>query len=157
MLLERLFQSIALTYQRWKNTVVADLEHMHSSLQEVLNRMSLPPLPLLQTAKAEHTVPSPQDELVEREDPGPSCDNSPRVSPRDDALPHVPIESLYQITRLRALRSDDTGEEAQKSPIRVSNHAVNDFISNGLISIEDADRLVNLYLNRIDHFMSVLA
>jgi hypothetical protein len=30
---------------------------------------------------------------------------------------------------------------------------VNDFISRGLITIEDADRLVGLFINRIDHFM----
>ncbi|PSN71783.1 hypothetical protein BS50DRAFT_484178 [Corynespora cassiicola Philippines] len=139
----------------WKQTVSGDLEHIHSALQEVLGRLSLPPLPVLQTTASDSYIPSPHDE-IDREDPGPSCDNSPRISPRDDALPHVPIESLYQITRLRALRSDIEGDEPQPPPTRSSNHPVNDFISNGTISLEDAERLVNLYLNRIDHFMYMI-
>lgn len=151
-----LLQRSLLTEQRWKTTVTSDLEHIHSALQEVLGRLSLPSVPPLQTSSSDHFVPSPHDDAVERDEIGPSCDNSPRVSPRDDALPHVPIESLYQITRLRALRSDDTGEEQQPPPRRSSNHPVNDFISHGLVSVEDAERLVNLYLNRIDHFMYMI-
>jgi hypothetical protein len=33
---------------------------------------------------------------------------------------------------------------------------VDDFINRGLVSVEDADRLVNLYLNRIDHFIYMI-
>jgi hypothetical protein len=123
---------------RWKTTVISDLDHMHSSLQEVLGRLALPPLPPLQTGNSDAFEPSPHDETFDREDPGPSCDNSPRAT-----LPHVPIESLYQITRLRALRSDDTADETQSPKPRPPNHTVNDFISSGLISLEDAERLVN--------------
>lgn len=125
-------------------------------MQEVLGRLSLPPLPPLQTTGSDIYVPSPHDDVVDREEQGPSCDNSPRVSPKDDALPHVPIESLYQITRLRSLRSDDPADEAHVVPTPASNHPVDDFISRGLVSVEDAERLVNLYLNRIDHFIYMI-
>lgn len=141
---------------RWKNTVISDLGHIHSALEQVLGRLSLPTLPPLQTNASQHIEASPHEDVFEREEPGPSCDNSPRVSPRDDAVPHVPIESLYQITRLRALRSDDAGDESQLSPTAAPTHPVNDFISHGLVSFEDAERLVNLYLNRIDHFMYMI-
>ncbi|KAF2732658.1 hypothetical protein EJ04DRAFT_535904 [Polyplosphaeria fusca] len=153
--LNKSLQTLIEERSQWKTTVTSDLEHIHSALQEVLGRLSLPSVPPLQTSSNQF-VPSPQDDAVERDDIGPSCDNSPRVSPRDDALVHVPIESLYQITRLRALRSDDAGEEQQPPPRRSSHHPVSDFISHGLVSVEDAERLVNLYLNRIDHFMYMI-
>ncbi|KAF2017494.1 hypothetical protein BU24DRAFT_344912 [Aaosphaeria arxii CBS 175.79] len=151
--LNKSLQTLIEERSQWKTTVTTDLDHIHAALQEVLGRLSLPPLPPLQTTGGADYVPSPHDDGLEREDPGPSCDNSPRVSPRDDALPHVPIESLYQITRLRALRSDDTPDESQPTSTRTPNHPISDFISQGLVSIEDAERLVNFYLNRIDHFM----
>ncbi|KAF2475966.1 uncharacterized protein BDR25DRAFT_253605 [Lindgomyces ingoldianus] len=154
--LNKSLQTLIEERSRWKTTVIGDLDHIHSALQDVLGRLSLPPLPPLQTSNSGALEHSPHDEAMDREFPGPSCDNSPRVSPRDDALPHVPIESLYQITRLRALRSDDTADEPQPPPISTPNHPVNDFISNGLLSIEDAERLVNLYFNRIDHFMYMI-
>ncbi|ORX92647.1 hypothetical protein BCR34DRAFT_500561 [Clohesyomyces aquaticus] len=154
--LNKSLQTLIEERSQWKTTVVGDLDNIHAALQDVLGRLSLPPLPPLQTTGSDAFDQSPHDGGVDREDPGPSCDNSPRVSPRDDALPHVPIESLYQITRLRALRSDDTADESHPPTTRAANSPMNDFISNGLVSIEDADRLVNLYLNRIDHFMYMI-
>jgi hypothetical protein len=143
----------ALTKCRWKSVVIGDLEHMHAALQDVLGKLSFPSLPPLQSSSNGEYVPSPFEDAGESYDPDPSCDNSPRVSPRDDALPHSPIESLYQITRLRALRSGDTeGESAAQSARNVSEQIV-DFISQGLISVEDADRLVNLYFHRLDHYI----
>lgn len=152
--LNKSLQTLIEERSQWKDTVVSDLNHIHSALQQVLGKLVLPALPQLQTTSSETTGASPQEDAVYREDPGPSCDNSPRVSPRDEnSLPHIPIESLYQITRLRALRSDDAAEQPPGPLTRVSSHPVNDFISNGLVSVDDAERLVNLYLNRIDHFM----
>lgn len=155
-MLNKSLQTLIEERGQWKNSVIGDLDHIHSALQTVLSRLSLPPLPPLQIASAENFVPSPHDDAPDRDEVEQSRDNSPRVSPRDDALPHVPIESLYQITRLRALRSDDTTQEVQGPSPRTSNHPVNDFISAGLVSVADAERLVNLYLNRIDHFMYMI-
>jgi hypothetical protein len=129
------------------------MEHMHAALQDVLGKLSFPSLPPLQSRSNGEYVPSPFEEGGESYDPDPSCDNSPRVSPRDDALPHIPIESLYQITRLRALRSGDAEGETPTHSERNPSEQIVDFISQGLISIEDADRLVALYLHRLDHFI----
>ena len=139
----------------WRHALTGDLEHMHSALQGVLSQMALPSLPPLQTPHAALAQESPQT-IVGPDDVGPSCDNSPRLTPRDDALPHVPIESLYQITRLRALRSDDAPNEPHHSPTDAPNQPLNDFITQGLVSSNDAERLVNLYLHRIDHFMYMI-
>jgi hypothetical protein len=90
---------------------------------------------------------------VDHEEEGNSYDESPRLSPKEEGLPHAPIDSLYQITRLRALRSDDSPNERKLLQERNSTNQVNDFVARGLISVEDAGRLVNLFIGRIDHFM----
>jgi hypothetical protein len=126
---------------------------VHSALQEVLSRLSLPPLSPLQTTGSAHQDESPpQDIAVGDDEPAPSYDNSPRVSPIDGHL-HVPIESLYQITRLRALRSDNAPDPSDPFPAHPPNQPFNDLISHGIISLEDADRLFQLYIHRIDTFM----
>jgi hypothetical protein len=136
---------------RWKDTVIGDLGQIHASLQEALAKLSLPPLPALQTNVSQ--LREDVDEGADRDDEGHSYDESPRLSPKEEGLPHAPIDSLYQITRLRTLRSDDSPTERKLSQERNSATQVNDFISRGLISVEDADRLVKLFVDRIDHFM----
>ncbi|KAF1971614.1 hypothetical protein BU23DRAFT_470603 [Bimuria novae-zelandiae CBS 107.79] len=149
--LNKSLQTLIDERSQWKATVIQDIDRMHGALQQVLGKLSLPMLPPLLTGTQEHEA-SPHDYVVEKEEAGPSCDNSPRLSPRDDAVPHVPIESLYQITRLRALRADDPEEQ---KPVSSSNpdSSATDFISRGLVSIGDATRLVDFYFNRIDHYM----
>lgn len=122
-------------------------------MQQVLSKLSLPTLPSLRANTADDSDPVQQFDAADREEEAPSCDNSPRLSPKDDALPHAPIESLYQLTRLRALRSDDPNEERKPTPDFAANHPVNDFISRGVIDIDDAERLFSFFINRIDHFM----
>lgn len=138
---------------RWKHEVVGDLGLIYASLQQVLSKLSLPALPPLKAGTAEDFDPIQQYDAADREEEVPSCDNSPRLSPKGDALPHAPIESLYQLTRLRALRSDDPTEERKPTPDFAPNYSVNDFISRGIVNVEDAERLVSFFLNRIDHFM----
>ncbi|CAI6342402.1 unnamed protein product [Periconia digitata] len=152
--LNKSLQTLIEERSQWRSTLTVDIEHVHGALQEVLSRLSLPPLPPLQTTGPTQTEESPRD-TADRDDPGPSCDNSPRLSPGDDAL-HVPIESLYQITRLRALRADDAPEPPKLSPTHSTNQPINDFISQGVLSIEDAERLTNAYLHRIDTFMYLI-
>ncbi|KAF2638262.1 hypothetical protein P280DRAFT_491718 [Massarina eburnea CBS 473.64] len=149
--LNKSLQTLIEERSEWKATVINDLSSIHLALQQALKRLELPALPGLQITG--HVEASPPEDVLDREEAGPSCDNSPRISPIGDAVPHVPIESLYQITRLRALRSDDLRDEDKPSLPAISNNPVNDFISNGLVSVEDADRLVKFYLGRIDHFM----
>jgi hypothetical protein len=136
---------------RWKDTIIGDLGQIHASLQEALAKLSLPPLPALQTITSQSR--GDVDEGVDRDEEGNSYDESPRLSPKEEGLPHAPIDSLYQITRLRALRSDESPNERKLLQERNSTNQVNDFISRGLISIEDAGRLVKLFVGRIDHFM----
>jgi hypothetical protein len=151
--LNKSLQTLIEERSEWTTTVTSDLDIIHSALQTVLGRLALPPLPPLQVNDGNHMGASPQIQNLEREDGGPSCDNSPPMSPQENAVPHVPIESLYQITRLRSLRSDNAAEVHETNISGALSDVVPDFISKGLISVQDAERLVSLYINRIDHFM----
>ncbi|KAJ4366106.1 hypothetical protein N0V83_007741 [Neocucurbitaria cava] len=154
--LNKSLQTLIEERSQWKDTVVGDLSHIHSSLQQALAQLSLPPLPPLQSSALQDPEQTNQLELNSHEDELPSCDNSPRISPKEEGLPHAPIESLYQITRLRALRSDDPSEERQALMQSRASRPLNDFISKGAVSVEDAERLVGFFLNRIDHFMYMI-
>jgi hypothetical protein len=134
---------------RWRHTLTSDLEHVHGALQDVLSRLSLPPLAPLQTTRAGSFS---QDTAVGEDEAALSCDDSSRLSPGDDHV-HVPIESLYQITRLRALRCDNAPDASDPPPTQPPNQPFNDLISQGIIGLEDAERLFQLYLDRIDTFM----
>ncbi|KAF2677596.1 hypothetical protein K458DRAFT_319326 [Lentithecium fluviatile CBS 122367] len=151
--LNKSLQTLIEERSEWKHTFASDLGAIHSSLQEVLQRLALPSLPPLQANSGNNLDASERIDIPETEDIGPSCDNSPTLNSQQDAVPHVPIESLYQITRLRSLRSDNVVEEPKTRMSGAAKQIVPDFISNGLISVEDAERLVDLYVNRIDHFM----
>ncbi|KAJ4375703.1 hypothetical protein N0V86_007236 [Didymella sp. IMI 355093] len=151
--LNKSLQTLIDERSQWKHEVVGDLGLIHSSLQQVLSKLALPALPPLKANTADDSDPIQQYDAADREEEVPSCDNSPRLSPKGDALPHAPIESLYQLTRLRALRSDDPTEERKPTPDFAANHPVNDFISRGIVNVEDAERLFGFFLNRIDHFM----
>jgi len=151
--LNKSLQTLIEERSEWKTTVTSDLDIIHSAMQTVLGKLALPPLPPLRTNASDHIVASPQIEILEREDAGPSYDNSPRISPRENVVPHIPIESLYQITRLRSLRSDNAAEEPAASNAVALGDINPDFISKGIISVQDAERLVGIYINRIDHFM----
>lgn len=115
-------------------------------------KLSLPQAPPLRTNAAQLGEEADNLENEDREDEVPSYDSSPRLSPKEDGLPNAPIDSLYQITRLRNLRSDESPEE-RRSSLGRDAATFNDFISRGLVKVEDAERLVGLFLNRIGHFM----
>jgi hypothetical protein len=66
-------------------------------------------------------------------------------------LSQVPITSLYQITRLRSLRSQRL--PASSTQASEPSKAPKDLISRGVLDWSDADRLTRVYLERSDHYL----
>ena len=64
----------------------------------------------------------------------------------DPSLPHVPIQSLYALTKLNSMRSMRVLDEKHS----LASH---DLISRGIISEDDAERLFLLYRDRLDAFV----
>ncbi|KAJ3533600.1 hypothetical protein NM208_g7913 [Fusarium decemcellulare] len=156
--LSKSLQTIIDEKSQFSEAVVQDLEHMHGALKQVMNKLSLPELPALQSANSRDTEGTPpKDEngtsatnrlaaSQEEQHLGPSCDNSPKATPEDEGLPYVPIHSLYTLTKLSALRSPDN-PESQRS------RAIDDFIARGALALSDAESLFALYQNRLDRYM----
>ncbi|KAF4988734.1 hypothetical protein FDECE_14945 [Fusarium decemcellulare] len=156
--LSKSLQTIIDEKSQFSEAVVQDLEQMHGALKQVMNKLSLPELPALQSANSRDTEGTPpKDEngtnstnrlAASQEDQhlGPSCDNSPKATPEDEGLPYVPIHSLYTLTKLSALRSPDN-PESQRS------RAIDDFIARGALALSDAESLFALYQNRLDRYM----
>lgn len=162
---------------RYNEAVLQDIEQLHSILTDIVKKVGLPPPPTLQTTLLRQSEPSPplptdrRPNLLSGLDLhdtnyGPSCDNSPKVSPEDGNLPHVPIYSLYALTKMRALRSPDEPEDVHGDDHQLGHdhHLVNgrhpsgvrgldDFIDRGEIRLDDAERLFALYRDRLDAFM----
>lgn len=134
--------------------MVHDLEMIHSSLDEVLKTLQLPQLSKLESPRQILMSPTYEEHAEARlpDEFGLSRDSSPKPSPEDDhELPKVPINSVYQLTKLRALRSpDDLGRD--DAP-RHSIVKLNDLVSRGSLSLEDAERLFTLYKDHLDPFM----
>ncbi|KAI8664778.1 Zn(2)-C6 fungal-type domain-containing protein [Fusarium sp. Ph1] len=133
--------------------VLADLESLHSAVKEMRSAAGMPDLPplrisLLSEGRDSSTSQPPITNFQYSLDEvnGPSCDNSPKLTPEDDRLPHAPIHSLYALTKMRALRSPEDPKDGQSKPI-------DDFISRGLIQQADAERLFALYRDRLDGFI----
>ena len=77
-----------------------------------------------------------------------SRDASPdQPSVNDPNLPQVPIHSLYELTKLSALRSPDNIPGDRRSCM------VNDFIARRAIQLGVAERLYTMYRDRLDGFM----
>ncbi|KAK1569622.1 uncharacterized protein LY79DRAFT_528382 [Colletotrichum navitas] len=154
-------QSIIDEKTQCNQAILQDLENLHNTLKEVTRKIDLPePVSLQSTALQKSLESPPRSSRFGRgvsdngysigasgqDNYGPSCDNSPKVSPEDGNLPHVPIHSLYALTKLRALRSPD-------APDGHSSPSQDDFIARGALRLEDAERLFRLYRDRLDSFI----
>jgi hypothetical protein len=154
--LNKSLQTLMSEDSRWKSSVTKDIGNIYLSLEKVLQSLSLPPLPPARVMSEESVMFFDQDDQDnEHDDDDPSYDNSPKVSPLNENLSHVPIESLYQITGMRALRAHEPGPEEQERICKQLRDT--DFISKGLVSVEDAEYLTSFYLTRLDPYVWSLA
>ena len=159
------------------DAVLQDIETVHSNVKVILNQLGLPEAAPLQISRfiSAHSPGAAQatsntnnqTQLQPGGQPsgsavGPSCDNSPRLSPEDDGdLSAVPIRSMYHLTKLSALRSpaasDDSATKTQPSDgghmlHRASGASQPDFIARGVVTHTDAERLFRLYMDRLDNY-----
>ncbi|KAK2050032.1 hypothetical protein LZ31DRAFT_456043 [Colletotrichum somersetense] len=159
--LSKNLQSIIDEKTQYNQAIFQDLENLHNTLKEVTKKIDLlEPCPLQSTALQKSLESPPRSSHIAQgvnengysmgasgqDNFGPSCDNSPKVSPEDGNLPHVPIHSLYALTKLSALRSPDV-------PDGHSSPSQDDFIARGTLRQKDAERLFRLYRDRLDAFM----
>lgn len=138
---------------KWKASVTKDISRMHTALQQVLQSLSLPELPSPHVLVKEPTMILDRNRGQENEDfdeeDEQSYDSSPKISPMAENVAQIPSESLYQITGLKSLRSDSITDEQKRICKQLRD---SDFISRGLISLQDADQLAGYYVTHLDPY-----
>ncbi|KAH8703565.1 hypothetical protein BGW36DRAFT_369545 [Talaromyces proteolyticus] len=153
--LNKSLQTLIDEESRWRKTVGHDLTVMHSALKQTLQALSLPSLPTLLTPVPELGNSHEQEfqsiqHTLEPAPHKPTFDVSPQLHPADhDTIAQVPIDSLYELTHLRSLRGETLEEQ------HGSRH--DDFISRGLLHIDEAERLFQFYQSQLDPYIYGLA
>lgn len=147
---------------RWHQDIVGDLELIYSGVQELRERSALPPLAVLRSS-SDRPGPDTMDPggQEQQEDSGgvsPGDNNSP-------AMMNILDEGMTDVTTHHAgffppsishasrppLHSHDSGEDAQS--LHSGGGPVRDFIAAGHISLADAQRLFDLYVEQLDYFV----
>ncbi|KAL4879264.1 hypothetical protein BJY04DRAFT_208795 [Aspergillus karnatakaensis] len=115
------------------DAILKDLENTHILLRQLVQKLGLPDPKVLQTAALRKTLHSKPLRDADRgfensnhhDDSGFSRDGSPEFSATEDpSLPHVPMQSLYALTKLKSLRSPGVLDQQH-------NQDTNDFTQRG--------------------------
>lgn len=154
--LNKSLQTLMSEDSKWKSSVTKDVTALYGSVERVLQLLNLPDMPGLNLSTQDPAMFfEPDDPNAVDDDDEPSADNSPKVTPVTDHLSHVPIESLYQITGLKSLRAAEVVTEDQHRICKQLRDT--DFISRGVVKLDDAEHLASFYLNKLDPYIWHLA
>jgi hypothetical protein len=151
--LNKSLQTLMSEDSKWKTSVTRDIASLHTSLQQVLQSLSLPGIPTPQISTQEPAVFFDYDQEPDQDDAEEdeqSYDNSPKLSPMAENVTQIPIESLYQITGIKSLRSQESVTDEQKRICKQLRDT--DFISRGQISLQEADALASYYITHLDPY-----
>lgn len=155
--LNKSLQTLMSEDSKWKASVTRDVTAVYGSLERVLQLLNLPELPALHLSNQDPAMffETEDPNAADDDDDEPSADHSPKVTPITDNLSHVPIESLYQITGMKSLRA---AEVVNEDHVRICKQLRDtDFISRGVIKLEDAEFLADFYLKKLDPYIWHLA
>ncbi|KAK5075565.1 hypothetical protein LTR64_001772 [Lithohypha guttulata] len=155
--LNKSLQTLMSEDSRWKASVTRDITAVYGSLERVLQLLNLPELPALHLSTTDPAMFFETEDTAgaDEDDEEPSDNHSPKVTPVTDHLSHVPIESLYQITGMKSLRASENVDEDQVKICKQLRDT--DFVSRGIVKIEDAEYLATFYLNKLDPYIWHLA
>ncbi|EXJ85479.1 hypothetical protein A1O1_05843 [Capronia coronata CBS 617.96] len=150
--IECIFQDLTQKFQEedalWKAHADLELDQMRAAIQHLLKHNHLPDLSTYHTASAAASPANPASTSTLIVPPmDMTRENSQEPQSRDDpGLVPAPMSSLYDLTRLRTLRSSVLWRQN-------ANMLDDDFISQGIISVEDAEYLFSLYLQNINQLL----
>ncbi|KAJ0426165.1 hypothetical protein BJY00DRAFT_323627 [Aspergillus carlsbadensis] len=149
---------------RLLSALLSDLETLQSAVNDLRAAGDLPELPALRSTAALSELRSgskppedsqPEGQYISGNLSADLLDKDPEAPSRDEATAtQPPIQSLYQITHLRSLRSQRL---APADGTAASTSEPDDLISRKLLSMTDAKMLVNRYLRKTDHYLYGLA
>ncbi|KFY96247.1 hypothetical protein V498_02786 [Pseudogymnoascus sp. VKM F-4517 (FW-2822)] len=146
------------TKPQLRSAVIHDLRNIHAAVSELKVASAQSPLPPLRSvlgttdSEAPEARSSPNMQRLEDTNDldAEMLDDPSTLASRAGSPSHAPITSLYQITRLRSLRSKrlpvfSSGNDSRSQP--------SDLISRGALGLADAQRLIGAYLSKTDHYL----
>ena len=133
-----------------------DIKNIHAALDEMRRSEGKSPMPALLSASALQSSSNGKTShgSPKRDDAGDmelAVELDAQTSPLEADMDEAPAQSLYQITRLKSLRSHEISSPSAES--KVSNSQPKDLISAGVLDMSDATRLVETYLRRSNHYL----
>ncbi|KFY39705.1 hypothetical protein V494_03882 [Pseudogymnoascus sp. VKM F-4513 (FW-928)] len=146
----------------FRAAVVHDLRNIHAAISELREANAQPPVPPLRSVLGTANSETPEEgrnsdmqQLEDRNDlDAEMLDGPSALASRGESPSHAPITSLYQITRLRSLRSKrlpvfSNATDANSQPV--------DLISRGALGLADAQRLVDAFLSKTEYYLYGIA
>ncbi|KAL5338188.1 hypothetical protein BJX70DRAFT_408861 [Aspergillus crustosus] len=125
-----------------------DVANLHETLYTLCHHLGLDgPKALTSTRKdREGSYPAEETEQGPMQQDEEGCEVSPPESP---SAVHAPIDTFLDITKIRSPHSIDSPPSARAS----RSGTRSDIISKGIISVSLAERLVQHYFSRLDHYL----
>ncbi|EXJ86626.1 hypothetical protein A1O3_03579 [Capronia epimyces CBS 606.96] len=150
--IECVFQDLTQKFQEedalWKAQTKMEMGQMRAAIQYLLKHSQLPDLSSFHAASAATSPANPGSASALIVPPmDMTRENSQEPQSRDDSgLVSAPMSSLYDLTRLKTLRSSVLWRQN-------ANMLDDDFISQGIISLEDAEHLFAHYLQNNNQWL----
>ncbi|KAL2071779.1 hypothetical protein VTL71DRAFT_13014 [Oculimacula yallundae] len=156
-------QSLLEEGTEWKSTMQEDSQCLQRAVSKILSVLELPPLESFTTqTQTTSQVVSPEAVAERLQATTTSTTEQrgsrtaamamtrehslePEASKIDDALVSAPMGSLYEVTKLRNLRSHP---RANSGPA-----VVEDFISKGKITLSEAEELFDVFNTSLNHYL----
>ncbi|KAJ4991873.1 hypothetical protein SVAN01_02723 [Stagonosporopsis vannaccii] len=137
---------------RWRNNISGRVQQLQTAVDVLLRMSDLPllssyaqaPLPAEDT-HSQHGRSGRNVQESDEEETLPPAPILTPVAPLDNSIYSLPINSLYEITRLPTLGTGPASPSTQR------NHLNNDFISRGLISEAVAEQFFARFI-RLDYY-----
>lgn len=124
-----------------------DITNLHRTLDEVCRHLELGvPRSLLSKSRSQTQGPSNGSDTASGEEP--DCEVSPPTSP---SAIQAPIDTFLEVAKLGSPGSADQSLSYRKPSVK------HDLIGKGIISATDANRLLDRYFNRLDHYLYGIA
>ncbi|KFY41208.1 hypothetical protein V495_05029 [Pseudogymnoascus sp. VKM F-4514 (FW-929)] len=138
------------------SALVHDIKIIHAALDEMRSGEEKPPMPpllstsvLLSISNNKTSNGSPKRDDAGDVEIAVELDSLP--PPLETDIDPAPAKSLYRITRLKSLRSHEIS--APSTQTKGSKFQPKDLISAGALGLADANRLVETYLRRSNHYL----
>lgn len=132
--------------RRWKRQATAKNKQLEAAVADLLRHNQLPPLSTYGQASPQIEGVTPARSGSVEQPTAMTRDNSQEPDAEPD-LVSAPMHSLYEVTKLRNIRSDLHGDGYGTA------NPVEDFISTGRLPLDEAEKLFRIFSRTMNQFL----